>query len=66
MNKLEQMNPLFVSMFVMLADISLLTSPRFDKHKEKVIDVVDNYSKKIHDKDGDVFVTTWTLYSEGK
>ena len=37
MNRLEQLEPFFVSMFLMLTDVALSTSPRIDTHKEKAV-----------------------------
>ena len=47
MNRLEQMDPFFVSMFVMLADVALSTSPRIDKHKEQAMDMVNYFRQNI-------------------
>ena len=43
MNSLEQMNPFFGSMFVMLADVALSTSPRIAKHRETILDIANYF-----------------------
>ena len=43
MKRLGEMNPLFVSMFVMLADVALSTSPRIAKHRETILDFANYF-----------------------
>lgn len=47
MKSLGNMNPFFVSMFVMLAEVAFSTSPRLAKHQEDMGSLMNYFRKNI-------------------